>query len=144
MAKKKDAKRKTAGGDFIPVLGAPDRYIQEYAPELMPVYLTLLPFSYLFGSTQAGPQKQSKHYDPAEPKYIELLIDDPRYAGSDTDGVQLYCRITADKITMHWYCMNGANGENYHEESEITLGGLWDYLRQIPKPYECFCKGGDE
>jgi hypothetical protein len=132
------------GESVLPVLGGHmDEYIREYAPSLLPVYLTLLPFSYLFGSTSAGPQKQSKHYDPDEPPYIELHIDDPRYPGGDTDGVSLYCHITADAITMRWYCMNGAGGRDFREDSEITLAGLWDYLRQIPKPYECFCKGGE-
>ncbi len=141
MAKKK-TKKKTTAGSGIPVLDRHmSEYICDYAPELMPVYLTLVPFDYLFVSTSAGLQKQSKHYDPDEPPYLRLQIDDPRYQGGDTDGVTLDCVITADKITMNWYCMNGANGENYHEESEITLAGLWDYLRQIPKPYECFCKG---
>lgn len=118
----------------IPVLGPMDDYIKTYAPDLMPVYLTLLPFSYLFGSTHAGPQKPGSNDEP----YIELHIDDPRYPGSDTDGVSLYCRITKQKITMIWYCMNGAGGENYKQEDEISLAGLWDYLRQIPKPYHCF------
>lgn len=136
---------KTKNDAVIPVLDRHmDDYIREYAPDLMPVYMTLMPFSYLFGSTSAGPQKNSKHYDPDEQPYINLHIDDPRYPGGDTDGVSLYCHITADRITMRWYCMNGANGQDYSEESEITLAGLWDYLRQIPKPYECFCKGDNE
>lgn len=140
---KKKTTKVTAKLKTIPVLGEYDRYIQEYAPDLMPVYLTLLPFSYLFGSTCAGPQKQAKDYDPKEDPYIELHIDDPRYPGGDTDGVSVYCRITAKKITMQWYCMNGYGGENYREDAEITLAGLWNYLAQIPKPYSCFCKGGD-
>jgi hypothetical protein len=131
-------KIKKAG--VIPVLGKMDEYISEFAPDLMPVYLTLLPFSYLFGSTMCGPQKAG---DKSE-QYIELHIDDPRYPGGDTDGVSVHCRITATKITMQWYCMNGANGDNYHDEDEITLGGLWHYLSQIPRPYHCFCKGEDE
>ena len=144
MAKKKVTKRKIAKNASVPVLDAyMNDYIMEYAPDLMPVYLTLTPFSYLFGSTSAGPQKQANDYDPSEPPHIELQIDDPRYPGGDTEGMSLHCRITADEITLHWYCMNGANGGNYHEESAITLAGLWDYLRQIPKPYECFCKGDD-
>lgn len=122
----------------IPVIGPMEDYIKKYAPDLMPVYLTLLPFSYLFGSTVAGPQKQAKDYGRTQEPFIELHIDDPRYPGSDTDGVSLYCRITKQKITMIWYCMNGAGGENYKDESEISLAGLWDYLRQIPKPYHCF------
>jgi len=139
MAKK--TKKKLA---HIPVLGEYDRYISQYAPDLMPVYLTLLPFSYLFGSTSAGPQKQSKNYDPNQDPYIELHIDDPRYPGGDSDGVSVYCRITAKKIVMQWCCMNGAGGENYFDEDEITLGGLWHYLSQIPRPYHCFCKGGNK
>jgi len=117
-------------------------YIQEYAPELVPIYATLLPFSYLFGSTSAGPQKNAKDYDPSEPPYIELHIDDPRYDGSDTDGVQLYCRITADSISMQWHCV-AKSGDYYTEELEIELASLWDYLRQIPRPYDYFCKGGE-
>lgn len=126
----------------IPVLGPIEYYIQTYAPDLMPVYLTLLPFSYLFGSTSAGPQADKDNLDKSK-QYIELHIDDPRYPGGDTDGVSVHCRITLKKITLQWYCMNGANGENYFEENEITLGGLWAYLAQIPKPYHCFCKGDD-
>lgn len=131
---------KSKNKSVIPVLGPMDDYISKYAPDLMPVYLTLLPFSYLFGSTQAGPQKSGSKDEP----YIELHIDDPRYPGGDTEGVSVHCRITKHKITMIWYCMNGANGENYRDEDEITLGGLWAYLAQIPKPYHCFCKGDDD
>lgn len=131
------AKKTTKKQAHAPVvLGEYPSYIQQYAPDLLPVYLTLLPFSYLFGSTMAGPQKG----DGGE-QFIELHIDDPRYPGGDTDGVSLHCRITATKIVMHWYCMNGANGKNYHDEDEITMSGLWDYLRQIPRPYHSFLKG---
>lgn len=130
MAKKKS--------NVIPILGEMDGLVQQYAPELMPVYLTLLPFSYLFGSTSAGPQKQSKHYDPKEDQYIELHIDDPRYPGGDTDGVSIHVRITAKKIVLSWFCMNGAGGKNYRDDYQMSLPQLWDYLRQIPKPYFCF------
>lgn len=142
MAKKKSVKK--AGGAALPgVAASMDTYVRDYAPSLLPVYMTLMPFGYLFGSMCASPQKKAQDYDPDKPPSLRIQIDDPRYPGGDTDGVSLECVITADKITMHWYCMNGANGEDYHEESEITLSGLWDYLRQIPKPYECFCKGGE-
>jgi len=117
-------------------------YIQEYAPELAPIYSTLLPFADLFGSTSAGPQKNAKDYDPNEPPYIELHIDDPRYNGSDTDGVQLYCRITAGSIVLQWHCV-AKSGDYYMDESEIELAALWDYLRQLPRPYDSFCKGGE-
>jgi hypothetical protein len=123
--------------------GYTEDYIRKHAPDLLPVYLTLLPFSYLFASTSAGPQKQAKGYDPDEPQHIDLRINDPRYSGGEDDGESLWCHITADSITMQWLCLNGANGEDYSEDSEITLIGLWDYLRQIPKPYQCFCKGGE-
>jgi hypothetical protein len=123
--------------------GPMEDYIREHAPDLLPVYLTLLPFSYLFASTSAGPQKQAKNYDPSVPQHIDLRIDDPRYPGSDDAGESLWCHITADSITMQWMILHGAGGDNYEEETEITLAGLWDYLRQIPKPYECFCKGGE-
>jgi len=29
------------------------------------------------------------------------------------------------------------------DESEIELAALWDYLRQLPRPYDSFCKGGE-
>ena len=125
------------------IADAMDDYIRKHAPDLMPVYLTLMPFSYLFASTSAGPQKQAKNYDPDAPQHIDIRIDDPRYAGNDDEGESLWCHITAESITMQWVMLNGAGGHNYAEEHEITLPGLWDYLRQIPKPYECFCKGGE-
>ena len=70
-------------------------------------------------------------------------IDDPRYAGTDDEGESLWCHITAESINMQWVMLNGAGGDNYAEEHEITFPELWDYLRQIPKTYECFCKGGE-
>lgn len=143
MVDKKDSED-IADTQAIPVLDQHmNDYIMEYAPALMPLYMTLLPFSYLFNSTSAGPQKNSKHYDPDEPPYILLGIDDPRYPGGETEGVSLECRLTANKITMCCYYMDLPGGGNYCEEAEITLSGLWDYLRQIPKPYNCFCKGDD-
>lgn len=132
------AKKKGSNG-VIPVLGPLDRYINDYAPELMPVYLTLLPFSYLFGSACAGPQPQ--HKGKKEKPFIELHIDDPRYPGGEDWGVSLYCRITAEKIVMQWHCVSPADGKCHVDESEITLGGLWHYLSQIPRPHHCFCKG---
>lgn len=144
MAERKKVIRDETDEPIIPVLGTHmDDYIKAHAPTLLEVYLTLQPFSYLFSSTSAGPQKQARDYDPAEPQYILLGIDDPRYPGGETDGVSLECRITANRITLSCYSMNCADGQNYCEESEITLAGLWDYLRQIPKPYVCFCKGGE-
>jgi hypothetical protein len=137
------AKTESEGEVLQSVSGNTEDYIRKHAPDLVPIYLTLLPFSYLFGSTSAGPQKQAKDYDPDEPQHIDLHIDDPRYPGGDDDGVSLWCHITADSITMQWLCINGAGGKDYSEEHEITLSGLWDYLRQIPKPYECFCKGDE-
>lgn len=144
MAKKNTVADGDAAASTVPVLSEHmNDYIKTHAPDLLEVYLTLQPFSYLFGSTSAGPQKQAKNYDPAEPQYILLGVDDPRYPGGETDGVSLECRITAAGITMSCYYMNAADGGGYFDESEITLAGLWDYLRQIPKPYECFCKGGE-
>ena len=121
-----------------------ERWLMKTVPSLLPVYLTLQPFQYAFSSWEAGPQKQAKNYDPDEPPYIYMQVNDPRYQGGDTEGVTLWCKITEDRIIMEWCCINGAGGNNYIDESEISLPGLWDYLQQIPKPYDYFCKGGDK
>ena len=136
------AKKKQDCGLATLIRGDAEEYIKKHAPSLLPVYLTLRPFDYLFHSKLAGPQKNTRDYDPDEPEYIELGIDDPRYQGGETEGVSLHCRITATAITMLWHCVDGADGKDYDDASEITLEGLWDYLRQLPKPYECFCKEG--
>jgi hypothetical protein len=137
MANKKSAARGSACEKANPVLN-PVRYeyVKQHAPDLADVFLTLLPFSYLFGSISAGPQGTGED----EPQYIRLTIDDPRYPGGEDDGISIACSITETRITLHWCCMNGAMGKNWHEEHEITLRGLWSYLQQIPKPFECFIK----
>lgn len=137
MARKKPAARGSDCGKASAVLNpARYEYVKQYAPDLADVFLTLLPFSYLFGSVSAGPQGAGED----GPQCIRLTIDDPRYPGGEDDGVSIDCVITETRITMNWCCMNGAMGKNWHEEHEITLRGLWDYLQQIPKPFDCFIK----
>ena len=100
--------------------------VKEHCPDLLPVAMTLAPFESLFDR------------DHADDKSFTFDIDDPRYPGGDTEGVSIMCTVTAKDVKITWYCMKGANGQDYVEKTGMTLAGLWEYLRQIPRPYHAF------
>lgn len=110
----------------------------QYAPSLIPIAATLAPFEDLLDSTGAGPQKHTKNYNQKEKPYLSFSIMDPRYPGGDTDGCSIACKVTEDKVVISWYCMNGAGGRNYRDDTVMSLQGLWEYLRQLPRPYHSF------
>jgi hypothetical protein len=110
----------------------------QYAPELVPIAATLAPFEDLLDRLSAGPQKGCKHDNPKDKPHLSFDIMDPRYPGGDDDGCSIACKVTADKVVITWYCMNGYEGKNYRDDTEMTLRGLWEYLRQLPRPYHSF------
>jgi hypothetical protein len=110
----------------------------QHAPSLVPIAATLAPFEDLLDRIMAGPQKQAKDYNPKEKQYLRFDIEDPRYPGGDDDGCSIACKVTEDKVVITWYCMNGYEGKNYRDDTEMTLRGLWEYLRQLPRPYHSF------
>jgi hypothetical protein len=110
----------------------------QYAPSLVPIAATLAPFEDLLDRVGAGPQKGSKHDSPKTKPYLDFYIMDPRYPGGDTDGCSIACKVTEDKVVISWYCMNGYDGKNYRDDTMMTLQGLWEYLRQLPRPYHSF------
>jgi len=100
--------------------------VMENCPALLPVAMTLAPFEVLFGTIHADEKSFTFH------------IDDPRYPGGDTEGVSIHGKVTAEDVVVTWYCMKGAGGKNYVEDTGMTLEGMWEYLRQIPRPYHAF------
>jgi len=110
----------------------------QYAPSLVPIAATLAPFDDLFDRVGAGPQKGSMHDSPKDKPYLTFDIEDPRYPGSDTSGCSIACKVTEDKVVITWYFMDGYEGKNYRDDTAMTLPGLWNYLRQIPRPYHSF------
>jgi hypothetical protein len=110
-------------------------WIWDIAPDLVSVYHTLMPFSSLFCSMTAGPQKSEAKAD-AVPQYLLLQVDDPRHKGGDSE---LWVRITADKIWMEWTFKSALSKDQiFTDQQEITLGNLWAYLSQLPLPYHVF------
>lgn len=110
----------------------------QYAPSLVPIAATLAPFEDQLDRIHAGPQKQAKDYNPKEKPYLSFDIMDPRYPGGDEDGCSIACKVTEDKVVITWYCMNGYEGKNYRDDTVMSLPGLWEYLRQLPRSYHCF------
>jgi hypothetical protein len=112
--------------------------VREHAPSLLEERASLLPFNDLIESEQAGPQKGAKDYDPKEEPYFYIDIGGPGY-----DGAYPGARVTKDSVTMY-LCeiVPGKGKQGPTREAidvwETTLEGLWEYLRQLPRPPYAF------
>lgn len=111
------------------------------APTLVPILMTLVPFSDVLTSCMFGPQPQAKDYDPEEPQHMVLGVRDPHYPGNDCEGESIDIRITAHQCLIQWCHLFPDSPEcDSYDEDEVTLEQLWEYLRQIPRGYEAFVR----
>jgi hypothetical protein len=112
----------------------PLKYVREFAPSLTVARASLLPFEDLIISESAGPQNGE-----ADVPYFEIWIDTIQY-GPDA---RVAAHVTAEDVTMS-VCeiMFNEDGEPDGEvEADLwrsSLEGLWEYLRQLPRPARSF------
>jgi hypothetical protein len=109
-------------------------HVRKFAPNLVCLRAALMPFDDVIGSEQAGPQPQADDYDPEEEPYFTIE------AGHDR--VTVLFRFTADSIMFEEWVTTGS-GKKQQEvllapEAPITLTGVFNYLRQLPRPVTSF------
>ena len=98
-------------------------YINEFAPELRDLYLTLMPFEDVIHSVHAGPQPQSKHYNPDEPTYFSL--DFSEWKNGEITELKMW-RVEKDRVFL----------ETMDGDLPSSMRQLWDFLRQLQRdPY---------
>ena len=94
-------------------------YAKQYAPDLLPLVPQLEEVEDVLAGWGAGPQKST---DPDQRQHLDVLIDNP---WRQEQWVTIYSASE---------CVCWSGGEMYW----LTLNGLLDYLRQLPKPIRCF------
>lgn len=97
-------------------------YASQYAPDLADIARQLEGFDALLAGYSAGPQKPDA---PEQRQHIDILIDNP-WRELD-QWVTIYSASECE-----WW----SEGERYC----LTLNGLLDYLRQLPRPLHSFSK----
>jgi hypothetical protein len=113
------------------------RHVKSFAKDLLLLRATLAPFEDVFISEQAGPQPQASDYDPTESPWFIIEVDDIYHSKG---WVQLM--FTAKRITMTTlYRETDEDGEEElwgDEAVEITLDGVFEFLRQLPRGAHSF------
>lgn len=112
----------------------PLRYVREFAPSLTVARASLLPFEDLIMAESAGPQNGE-----AEEAYFEVSINDNQY-GHDT---RVAAHVTAEAVTMSVLELifdeeGDPEGDCEVDSWKCSLEGLWEYLRQLPRPARSF------
>ena len=105
-------------------------YVSEYAPELRDLYITLMPFEDVIHSVHAGPQSQSKHYDPEEAPYFSL--DFSEWKNGEIIILRFW-RIEKDRVVL----------ETDDGEFPSSMPQLWNFLRQLPRDPYVFVNSAD-
>jgi len=112
------------------------KHVKTYVPQLMPLRATLIPFEDVICGEQAGPQPQSRDYDPEEEPFFCIDVDTP------DRSQQVWIRFTADRIKMqsivHFTDRQGEEDCLVDDEVEMTLEGVFEFLRQLPRHAHSF------
>ena len=98
-----------------------NEYTPDMSPELLEIARQLEGFNALLAGWGAGPQKPT---DPEPRQHLDVLIDNPWRE-------EQWIRIFSASECEWW-----SDGERYC----LTLNGLLDYLRQLPRPLHSFSK----
>jgi hypothetical protein len=112
----------------------PLKYVREFAPSLTVARASLLPFEDLISAESAGPQNGE-----SEEPFFEVMIDTTEY-GQDA---RVAAHVTAEDVTVTVYEImfdedGEPEGEFEMESWKSSLDGLWEWLRQLPRPARSF------
>jgi hypothetical protein len=112
----------------------PLQFVREFAPSLTVARASLLPFEDLIVAESAGPQNGE-----AEETFFEVMIDTQEY-GPDT---RVAAHVTAEDVTMTVFEVlvdedGEPEGEFELDTWKSSLEGLWEWLRQLPRPARSF------
>lgn len=100
--------------------------VEQYAPKLRDQWLTLEPFQDVIPGYTAGPQPQCINDSMDDPQHIHLDFSEWR------DGEIVVSQVW---IIREEGVFLKLEGELY----ESSMGQLWNFLRQLPRPAHSFC-----
>lgn len=106
--------------------------VKEYAPSLVMLRAALTPFNDVIVEESAGPQHGCKYDSPADESHFTIEVQDPMY-----DGGTILIKFTANIITYE-SILKLYDGEVSDGEQPISLDGVFNFLRQLPRQPHAF------
>lgn len=112
----------------------PLKYVREFAPSLTVARASLLPFEDLIMAESAGPQNGE-----TDLPYFEISITDSQYG----EELRIVAHVTAESVTMSVLELvfdedGDPEGDCEVDTWKSSLEGLWEYMRQLPRPARSF------
>jgi hypothetical protein len=107
------------------------KYVRKFAPSLVVARATLIPFDDLFASEAAGPQGENDPF--GQEPYFMLRAP----AGEMGDIFEFV--VTAERVLCRTM-LAGDDGFEVLDEWDSSLSGIYEYLRQVPRPPQALCK----
>lgn len=130
--------------DKVALAVVPDLVLM-FSPRLQAVAATFRPFERVITGWSAGPQPDTKFYNPAEPEWFSIEFS---YEGSSDS----YCHLTVslDPSGRNPYhtellVFHKMPDDEWFSEAEgsPSLESIWEHLRQLPRPVLAFTGMGD-
>jgi hypothetical protein len=110
--------------------------VREFAPDLVDVRATLIPFDDVICSTYSGPQPESSDYDPEEEQHFVIEVLCPTHS-----ECSYRFKVTQHDVEMTYWMSDGNEGEEMIDPpTSVTLAELWNFLRQLPRGAYSFIK----
>ena len=111
--------------------------VREFAPNLVCLRAALMPFDDVIISEFAGPQPDAADYDTNEEPFFCVEVKCGQYPTATVTF-----RFTTEGITAQEWMMVGSGKRRREvaidEPREISLEGVFGYLRQLPRPVDSF------
>lgn len=104
--------------------------VRELAPNLVCLRASLLPFDDVITEEFAGERTQAGDYE--EPWFAVTVGD------SQHQRAEVTFRFTADRITAQHVMYIKKRPTLVDEPREVTLDVVFNYLRQLPRPFSSF------
>ena len=116
-----------------------DRHLEcarTFVSQLVPLRASLIPFEDVISGQYAGPQPQSRNYDPDQEPFFSISVDMPDK--SDEIWITFTARRITMKATVHFTDRQGEEDCLVDDEVEMTLEGVFEFLRQLPRHAHSF------
>ena len=107
-------------------------YLKQYAPNLEDVWTPYLEHDSVMTSHSAGPQKESKNYNPKEEEHFGFEVDDARIANNE----RVLFTCFRDRVEVaHLFSWEKDHEPEYREDYKMTHEDCLKYLSQLPRPW---------
>jgi hypothetical protein len=108
-------------------------FVRKFAPSLICLRATLLPFEDVILEESAGPQPDTPDDVPDAAPYFTVTVNDPQY-----EQATVTFHFNAKTITAAHIMYDDGEPVLADGPREMTLDAVFNYLRQLPRPITSF------